>query len=80
MQYTSSIYTSFESHRFFGAYDAVDFHFFSSVDPVVRFSLFSGWQSVYLDIHHFKDLMRSKNTSGYFSFYVDNMSIKTYST
>ena len=27
-----------------------------------------------------KDLMRSKNTSGYFSFYVDNISIKTYST
>ena len=24
----------------------------------------------------FKDLMRSKNTSGYFSFYVDNISIK----
>ena len=28
----------------------------------------------------FKDLMRSKNTSGYFSFYIDNISIKTYST
>ena len=28
----------------------------------------------------FKDLMRSKNISGYFSFYVDNISIKTYST
>ena len=27
-----------------------------------------------------KDLMRSKNTSGYFSFYIDNISIKTYST
>ena len=27
-----------------------------------------------------KDLMRSKNTSGYFSFYVDNIPIKTYST
>ena len=24
--------------------------------------------------------MRSKNTSGYFSFYVDNISLKTYST
>ena len=24
----------------------------------------------------FKDLMRSKNTSGYFSFYVDNIAIK----
>ena len=28
----------------------------------------------------FKGLMRSKNTSGYFSFYVDNISLKTYST
>ena len=28
----------------------------------------------------FKDLMRSKNTSGYFSFYVENISIKIYST
>ena len=27
-----------------------------------------------------KGLMRSKNTSGYFSFYVDNISLKTYST
>ena len=27
-----------------------------------------------------KDLMRSKNTYGYFSFYVDNISIKTYYT
>ena len=27
-----------------------------------------------------KDLMRSKNTSGYFLFYVDNISIKTYFT
>ena len=31
----------------------------------------------YLNI---KDLMRSKHTSGYFSFYIDNISIKTYST
>ena len=29
---------------------------------------------------HATHLMRSKNTSGYFSFYVDNISIKTYST
>ena len=28
----------------------------------------------------FKGLMRSKNTSGYFYFYVDNISLKTYST
>ena len=28
----------------------------------------------------FKDLMQSKNTSGYFSFYVDNISLKTYYT
>ena len=27
-----------------------------------------------------KGLMRSKNTSGSFSFYVDNISLKTYST
>ena len=31
-------------------------------------------------ISSFKDLMRSKNTSGYFTFYVNNISIKTYST
>ena len=27
-----------------------------------------------------KDLMRSKNTSGYFALYIDNISITTYST
>ena len=27
-----------------------------------------------------KNLMQSKNTSGYFSFYADNISLKTYST
>ena len=35
---------------------------------------------VCLDPRPLKDLMRSKNTSGYFSFYIDNISIKTYST
>ena len=34
----------------------------------------------YSTIVSFKDLMRSQNPSGYFSFYVDNISIKTYST
>ena len=32
------------------------------------------------EISALKDLMQSKNTSGYFSFYVDNISLKTYST
>ena len=30
--------------------------------------------------YNLKDRMQSKNTSGYFSFYVDNISLKTYST
>ena len=29
---------------------------------------------------YIKGLMRSKTASGYFSFYVDNISLKTYST
>ena len=38
------------------------------------------YNSLFFKSYILKDLMRSKKTSGYFSFYVDNISIKTYST